>query len=131
MIYANGSGVLTFIGGGGFDAGLALPLRGQDAGKLYSFSTFKGKLGLHGGVSVNIGSSSYLGPVTNFDFDASFKGNSSGIEADYIIGMSLSISGYDKYGNILLSRDIGVGPGIGGSVNVGAFTYAIPLFKLW
>jgi hypothetical protein len=131
VVYVNGAGMLTFLGGGGADGGLALPLRGQDAGKVYLYGTFKGKAGLHGGVGVNIGRSNYLGPVNFFDFDATFAGKSAGIEGDYIFGASMSVSEYDQFGNVLLSIDAGVGPAIGGSVNIGSFTYAIPLFKIW
>ncbi|SMO46799.1 RHS repeat-associated core domain-containing protein [Saccharicrinis carchari] len=131
VVYINGSGVLTFIGGGGGDGGLALPLRGEDAGMVYLYGTLKGKAGLHGGASINFGRSNYLGSVDLFDFDTTFKGNSSGIEGDHIIGASISASEYDKYGNILLSIDIGVGPSVGGSVNVGAITYATRLFRIW
>jgi hypothetical protein len=131
VIYVNGSGVLTFIGGGGADGGLALPLRGQDAGKVYLYGTLKGKAGLHGGVSFNIGRSNYLGSVDLFDFDVTFKGRSAGIEGDYIIGVGISASEYDQYGNTILSIDIGVGPSVGGSVNIGSVTYATPLFRIW
>jgi hypothetical protein len=130
-LYVNGSGVLTFLGGGGADVGFALPLRGKSAGTVYFYSTLKGKAGLHGGVSVNNGRSNYLGPANLFDFDATFRGKSSGVEGDYIIGLSISASEYDRYGNTLLSIDVGVGPGIGGSVNIGAITYIHPLFKIW
>lgn len=131
VVYVNGSGVLTFLGGGGVDVGLALPLRGKSAGTVYLFSTLKGKAGLHGGVSVNIGRSNYLGPANLFDFTTTFGGKSSGLEGDYYFGASISASEYDLHGNSLLSIDIGVGPGIGGSVNIGAVTYTYPWFRIW
>jgi RHS repeat-associated protein len=131
VISVSGSGVLTFLGGGGAEVGLALPLRGQDAGKVYLYGTLKGKVGLHGGVSVNIGQSNYLGPVNLFDFDATFRGKSSGIEGDYFFGAGISVSELDRYGNSLLSIDLGVGPGIGGSGNIGAITYTYPWFRIW
>ena len=131
VIYVNISGVLTYLGGGGADVGLALPLRGKTSGTVYIYSTLKGKAGLHGGVSVNWGRSYYLGSANLFDFDATFGGKSSGIEGDYLIGASISASEYDRHGNSLLSIDFGVGPGIGGSVNVGAITYIYPWFRIW
>ena len=57
IVYVNGSGVLAFLGGGGSDVGIALSLRGQDAGKVYLFGILKSEVGLNGEKIVN---TSYL-----------------------------------------------------------------------
>ena len=130
VYYFNFSGSLVFLGGGGADVGLALPMRGEDSGKLYLFGTFKGKAGLHGGVSFNVGRSNYIGPANLFDFDETFGGLSNHVEADYILGVSISSSQQDKYGNTLFSGEVGIGPSVGGSAGIGK-TYVFPLFNFW
>jgi uncharacterized protein YebE (UPF0316 family) len=58
-------------------------------------------------------------------------GNSSGFEGDYILGLSLSFSEKDKYQKMLITYDMGYGPGLGGSINIGAKTYGKRIFNFW
>ena len=119
VVYINVSGVGVVGAGTGLDLGVALPLRGQDAGKYYLYSTFKGRGGVHAGASFNVGTSSYIGPVDEFDFERSFYGESYGAEFDWeVIGVSLSLS-KDANENYLLSKDFGIGIGTGYSAGVG------------
>ena len=129
VIFINGSGVLTFLGGGGADVGLALPLRGEDAGSYYLYSTLKGKAGYHLGVGLNYGQGNFLGNVDDFDFDESFSGVSYGMESDIGVGISSSIAPIENKG-ILWTREAGAGYGIGASFNINyTYLYKISIFK--
>ena len=129
--YVNVSGVLTFIGGGGADIGLALVIRGQNAGNLYATSTLKGKLGYNFGVSANVGRAMYTGRVQDYNFEDTFLGKSAGLESDFIVGVSLSAGEKDAFNQSLILFDAGYGPSIGASVNIGAITYQWKRFKFW
>ena len=111
---------LTFLGGGGYNAGFALPLKGEDAGKIYSYDTYEFTMGAHGEVSVNAGFSYFSGKDEDFDFDKVFAGKGGGVEADYLGGIALGISERDKNGNFLITLQVGGGASIGAAVNVGS-----------
>ena len=129
--YVNFSGALTFIGGGGADIGFALVTRGQNAGNVYATTTVKGKVGGHLAIGANTGRAMYTGSVQNYNFEDTFLGNSSGIEIDYIIGVSYSAGEHDQFEDYLNSFDIGIGHGYGGSANIGARTYGKKIFHFW
>ena len=129
--YVNFSGALTFIGGGGADIGFALVTRGQNSGNVYATTTVKGKVGGHLAIGANIGRAMYTGSVQNYNFEDTFLGNSSGLEIDYIIGVSYSAGEHDQFEDYLNSFDIGIGHGYGGSANIGARTYGKKIFHFW
>ena len=127
------SGVLSFMGGAGIDFGGALVTRGIHAGNLYVYKTQRAKAGFHGGVSVNGGGSRYTGAVEQFDFENLFEGYSASIEGDYsFFGGSIGRSNNnDNYGDYLISADIGLGLGFGGSVSIGEKTNIIHFLAIW
>lgn len=90
--YFNLSGVLTFVGGGSTDIGLALVTRGENAGSVYSAVTVKDKIGGYLGVSANVGRAMYTGKAQNYNFENTFLGYSSGLEGEYVVGASISFS---------------------------------------
>jgi hypothetical protein len=55
-------------------------------------------------------------------------GESAGFEADFGAGLSYNIGKRDNYQNSLISIDGGIGPGLGGSVNIRSYTYMKRLF---
>lgn len=109
---------LSFVGGGGWEGQLIIPLRGPQAFNGYVTDTYKLKGGGQLGVSVNRGTSYYIGPANEvnvysmrnigYSLDGNFK----------IVGASISAS-FDAQGNMTwLGYSVGAGPGIGGSINV-------------
>ena len=69
--------------------------------------------------------------IQNYNFEDTFLGNSSGLEIDYIIGVSYSAGEHDQFGDYLNSFDMGIGYGYGGSANIGARTYGKKIFHFW
>lgn len=115
-VYINLSATGAFVGGGGVDVGVAVPLKGSNAFNFYLYRTFKFKLGAHVSVGANLGIAKYLGDLNNFDFVSTFGGKSAGIEGDYsFLGAGVWNSSTDKYGGVLFGEDVGIGAGIGGS----------------
>jgi RHS repeat-associated protein len=129
-LYFDASGVLDFVGGGGYEAGIIMPLRGKEAFSVYAFDTYKGKIGLHGGVGINFGKAWYTGSVHNMEFASSYPGLSQSVELDYYLGTEFTIGSMDIHGNRWLSLDVGVGPAVGGSIVPGAKTN-IRKLKFW
>jgi hypothetical protein len=129
--YINLSGALAYIGGGGADVGLAFVTRGQNAGSVYATTTLKGIMGGHLAVGANMGRAMYTGKVNDYSFEDSFLGYSSGLEFDAFIGFSASVSERDKHKNELIMYDMGYGPSIGGSYNIGSITYGKRIFNFW
>lgn len=131
VIYVNHGGILNYLGGGGYNTGLALQLKGKEGIKLYSTLTLNLKAGAHGAFGVNFGYGSYVGDSRNFSFIESFGGEGTiGYELDFGTGLGASRSNPDSSGGSLYLYDIGFGPGIGGSLNIGSTTYVSP-FKWW
>ena len=79
----------------------------------------------------NIGRAYYTGDINNYNFEKSFKGDSSVLEGDYIIGTSISFSAEDEFQKMLIMYDMGIGAGIGGSTNIGSRTYKKKIFNFW
>ena len=129
VIYINQSGVLNYVGGGGYSTGYALQLKGKEGVHLYSTLTLNLKAGLHGSVGVNVGYSSYVGDSRNFSFIESFAGTGTrGFDSDIIIGVGGSVSSPNRLGDRLYSYDIGAGPSVGASLNIGSYTY---VHEIW
>ncbi len=128
VIYINTS--LSFNPGkgpGSGTIGYALPIKGKQAFHLFAYSSNSEQYGLHAGIGINVGYSSYVGDSRNFDMYQSFAGNSIGAEGDILLGCGYSASGADKAGAILYSYDVGFGPSFGSSSNFSTTS----IFQIW
>jgi len=127
VIYINQGAVYNFVGGGAYTTGIALKIRGGNEGmRIYSYVSLIAKAGAHGNVGLNVGYSSYVGDARNFNFEESFGGNGTrGFDWDILFGIGGTVSPVDSSGGLLYSYDVGFGPSIGASANIGSTTYIL------
>ncbi len=118
VIYLSLSGDLTFVGGGGYEGMLMIPLRGPQAFNGYVTDTYKLKFGVHLSGSINAGKAVYNGNINDIDIQSLTK-TSYGIEGDYIYGGSAWMSPDEKNRIRWWGTSSGLGPGIGGSIYAG------------
>jgi RHS repeat-associated protein len=117
-IYFSLPGDLTFVGGGGYEGMLFIPIRGEYAFNAYITDTYKLKGGGHIGVGVNAGVARYNGPVEDIN-PYKLEGQSIGVDVDLgaagtggwaAIDGNNQITWFGGYG--------GLGPAIGGSGHI-------------
>jgi|GEM_PF-2368547 len=121
-------GFAAYKNPGSTTLGFAIPLRGKQAGKLYTYSVYNSQRGLHAGIGLNIGYATYVGDTRNFDFVKVMNQPASGWEADMIYGFSSSISSPDFFGGVLYTYEVGVGLGLGLSYNRPTIVIVGPTF---
>jgi len=130
VIYVNFTiGSALYKNPGSTTMGFAFPIRGKKAFRLYTYSVYNEQKGLHVGIGLNLGYSSYIGDTRNFDFIKIMDQSASGWEADFLVGFSSSISTPDMFGGVLYTYGFGGGSGFGLSYNQPTITVIRPTLK--